>query len=438
MAVDLRTKPRPNVLGRDDELAQMTKMRLYSDKHGMLVYGSSGVGKSAIVTEFAHRDNVAVWSLDPAKLLGGTGLRGDMEKRLDMLFDELKARKDDVLFIDEAHAMASLGKSSDGTSVSLLDLIKLRTGQHDLGFKIVFATNEPEAFLRDEAVMRRILPLELKPATHDEMSSIAASMARRYSAVHGSSLYPQQVQLALSRLEQEHGEVTPALVGSALEPSLISARMRRADALEFWRTKYPELYAVAKPLDEQNRFLLKLQHEYAISAPGPTRDQIGTAIDATVKELDRLRGEAITAGMTDESIGQLLHPLQGELDGGIATARATDGNAGKKLLNLVGGPDGPAYVRALAHRLQFGDPEVRRVIGRSSGPMSTDTRALLENVVFRRLQDPRLLEGLKPMPYTATGSEDYQHASTAIREAINNTLWPQRVSGLVKNPELGR
>ena len=59
--------------------------------------------------------DVRIYALDLGGLLAGTKYRGDFEKRLKGVINELKKRPDAVLFIDEIHTIVGAGATSGGS-----------------------------------------------------------------------------------------------------------------------------------------------------------------------------------------------------------------------------------------------------------------------------------------------------------------------------------
>ncbi len=97
----------------------MAQILVRRRKNNPLLVGPAGVGKTAIAEGLARRivdgdvpeillDSV-VYSLDLGALLAGTKYRGDFEKRLKALLNELCKRPHAILFIDEIHMIIGAG-----------------------------------------------------------------------------------------------------------------------------------------------------------------------------------------------------------------------------------------------------------------------------------------------------------------------------------------
>ena len=112
------------LIGREEEVERVVQTLSRRRKNNPLLVGESGVGKTAIAEGLAKlivdgkvpeiiRDSV-VYSLDLGALLAGTKYRGDFEKRLKGLLNELKKSKSQILFIDEIHTIIGAGAASGG------------------------------------------------------------------------------------------------------------------------------------------------------------------------------------------------------------------------------------------------------------------------------------------------------------------------------------
>jgi ATP-dependent Clp protease ATP-binding subunit ClpA len=98
------------VIGRDDEIYRVTQILCRRKKNNPILVGEAGVGKTAIAEGLSLNivagkvpqiiKDAKLFALDLGALLAGTKYRGDFEKRLKGVMDELKNIPEAILFID--------------------------------------------------------------------------------------------------------------------------------------------------------------------------------------------------------------------------------------------------------------------------------------------------------------------------------------------------
>lgn len=117
------------VLCRDDELDLMIDILCRRRKNNPIVVGDAGVGKSAMFEGLALRVvkgevpaqliNVELLSLDLGLLQAGASVKGEFEKRLKGVINEIKhSAKPIILFIDEAHTLVGTGNQEGGSDAA--------------------------------------------------------------------------------------------------------------------------------------------------------------------------------------------------------------------------------------------------------------------------------------------------------------------------------
>ena len=102
-----------------------------------------------------------VHSLDLGALLAGTKYRGDFEKRLKSVLNELKSSPDQILFIDEIHTIIGAGAASGGV-MDASNLLKplLASGE----IRCIGSTTYQEyrgIFDKDRALSRRFQKIDV-------------------------------------------------------------------------------------------------------------------------------------------------------------------------------------------------------------------------------------------------------------------------------------
>ena len=117
-------------MARDEEIRQIVDILMRRRQNNPLLTGEAGVGKTAVVEGFALRiaagdvppalQNVSLRALDVG-LQAGASYRGEFEKRLRQVIDEVHAsEKPIILFIDEAHMLIGAGGPAGTDAANLL------------------------------------------------------------------------------------------------------------------------------------------------------------------------------------------------------------------------------------------------------------------------------------------------------------------------------
>ena len=108
------------ILGREREIRQVIDILTRRRQNNPILTGEAGVGKTAVVEGFALRvargdvppslKNIQLRLLDLGLLQAGAGIKGEFEKRLKTVIEEIKnAARPVILFIDEAHTIIGAG-----------------------------------------------------------------------------------------------------------------------------------------------------------------------------------------------------------------------------------------------------------------------------------------------------------------------------------------
>ncbi|SEJ79623.1 type VI secretion system ATPase TssH [Pseudomonas sp. NFACC07-1] len=194
------------VLCRDGEIRQMIDILVRRRKNNPIVVGEAGVGKTAIVEGLALRiaagevpsalEGVELLSLDMGLLQAGASIKGEFERRLKGVIDEVKASpKSIILFIDEAHTLIGAGGNSGGADAA--NLLKPALARGEL--RTIAATTWAEYkkyFEKDPALARRFQPVQLHEPTVSEAVTILRGLARVYENSHGIYLRDDAVVAA--------------------------------------------------------------------------------------------------------------------------------------------------------------------------------------------------------------------------------------------------
>lgn len=183
------------VLCRDPEIDQMLDILGRRRKNNPIVIGDAGVGKSAVVEGLASRivagevpaalADVDLLALDLGALQAGAAVKGEFEKRLKAVIEEVKASpKPILLFIDEAHTLIGAGNQEGGGDAA--NLLKPALARGEL--RTIAATTWREYkkyFEKDPALSRRFQPVSLSEPSVDQALVILRGLRDVYERAHG-------------------------------------------------------------------------------------------------------------------------------------------------------------------------------------------------------------------------------------------------------------
>nr|WP_320135102.1 ATP-dependent Clp protease ATP-binding subunit ClpA [uncultured Amphritea sp.] len=182
------------LVGRTAEVERVVQILSRRRKNNPLLVGEAGVGKTAIaeglaklIVEGQVPDVIAdsiVYSLDLGALLAGTKYRGDFEKRLKGLLNEIKEQEHAILFIDEIHTIIGAGAASGG-SMDASNLLKplLSSGQ----LRCIGSTTFQEfrgIFEKDRALARRFQKVDVLEPSVDDTYRILQGLKSRFEDHH--------------------------------------------------------------------------------------------------------------------------------------------------------------------------------------------------------------------------------------------------------------
>ncbi|MGY2291448.1 type VI secretion system ATPase TssH [Pseudomonas sp. SDO528_S397] len=231
------------VLCRDGAIRQMVDILARRRKNNPIVVGEAGVGKTAIVEGLASRiaagevpqvlRGVELLSLDMGLLQAGASVKGEFERRLKGVIDEVKASpKPIILFIDEAHTLIGAGGNAGGSDAA--NLLKPALARGEL--RTIAATTWAEYkkyFEKDPALARRFQPVQLHEPTVSEAVTILRGLAQVYEKSHGIYLRDDAV-VAAAELSARYlaGRQLPDKAVDVLDTACARVRISLAAAPE--------------------------------------------------------------------------------------------------------------------------------------------------------------------------------------------------------------
>lgn len=284
------------VLCRDGAIRQMIDILARRRKNNPIVVGEAGVGKTALVEGLALRivqgevpaalQEVELHCLDLGLLQAGASIKGEFEKRLQAVIDEVKAAvKPIILFIDEAHNL--IGAGGQAGSGDAANLLKPALARGEL--RTIAATTWSEYkqyFEKDPALARRFQAVQLHEPSISDAVTILRGLAPIYEKSHGIYLRDDAV-VAAAELSARYltGRQLPDKAVDVLDTACARVRISLAAAPE-------PLEQLRTALAENQRQLLAL-----------TRDQqAGLEIDQ--EQLRKLQDKRVLDQADAETLEQ--------------------------------------------------------------------------------------------------------------------------------------
>lgn len=200
------------LIGRKEEINRTIQILCRRRKNNPLLVGEAGVGKTALAEGLAKKivdDEVpevlegnVIYSLDMGALLAGTKYRGDFEKRLKAVLNQLKKQPEAILFIDEIHTIIGAGAASGG-AMDASNLIKPALSTSDL--RCIGSTTYQEyrgIFEKDHALARRFQKVDISEPSADETFLILEGLRSRFEDHHHIKYTKQALRSAAELSER--------------------------------------------------------------------------------------------------------------------------------------------------------------------------------------------------------------------------------------------
>ena len=187
---DGKTDP---VIGRDDEVRNITRILSRKSKNNPVLIGEPGVGKTAIVEGLAQRivkgdvpdslKNKTIWELDLGALIAGAKYRGEFEDRLKAVLKEVqKSDGDIIMFIDEIHMIVGAGAEGAMDAGNMLKPMLARGEIHVIGATTL---NEYRKYIeKDGALERRFQKVKVSEPNVEDTITILRGLKNRFEVFH--------------------------------------------------------------------------------------------------------------------------------------------------------------------------------------------------------------------------------------------------------------
>ena len=181
LTVPATLKTLPRAFESQDIVSRLFDLLTGEAPRAVVLIGESGVGKSAMVHELAHRlkDEEPPWcivQMSPSEFLTGTKYLGEWQTQLSNLINGISSPKKVILYVPAVHELATVGKSSSSDdNVASAIAPYLERGEVTL---LGESTEKQlqEGFAANPAMRRLLRPVRIEPASDEVTRRIAASV----------------------------------------------------------------------------------------------------------------------------------------------------------------------------------------------------------------------------------------------------------------------
>ncbi|MDN3006049.1 ATP-dependent Clp protease ATP-binding subunit [Streptococcus suis] len=181
------------VIGRDQEITRVIEILNRRTKNNPVLIGEPRVGKTAVVEGLAQkivdgdvpqklRDKEVI-RLDVVSLVQGTGIRGQFEERMQKLMEEIRNRREIILFIDEIHEIVGAGSAGDG-NMDAGNILKPALARGEMQLVGATTLNEYRIIEKDAALERRMQPVKVEEPSVEETITILKGIQNKYQDYH--------------------------------------------------------------------------------------------------------------------------------------------------------------------------------------------------------------------------------------------------------------
>ncbi len=300
------------VIGRNDEIASITRILSRKTKNNPVLIGEPGVGKTAIIEGLAQRivkgdvpnslKDKIIWELDMGSLIAGAKYRGEFEERLKNVLKEIKNSDGKIImFIDEIHMIVGAGAEGAMDASNMLKPMLARGEIHCIGATTL---NEYRKYIeKDGALERRFQKVLVSAPTVEDTITILRGLKHRFEVYHGVNIKDS------------------ALVSAAtLSDRYITDRFLPDKAIdlvdEACATIKVQMDSVPASLDKLTREIMRLEIEYT-SLKKEKDDLSKKRIEEITNKLSTLKQEESNlrkAWEEEKRINELIKSKKEELE----------------------------------------------------------------------------------------------------------------------------
>ncbi|MQY70117.1 MAG: AAA domain-containing protein [Firmicutes bacterium] len=224
------------VIGREKEIERITQILCRRTKNNPVLIGEAGVGKTAVVEGLAQKIvegsvpevllDKRVVTIELGGMVAGTKYRGEFEKRLELMLNEIRKVKNIILFVDEVHTLVGAGAAEGAIDASNMLKPSLARGE----FQCIGATtlNEYRKYVeKDEALERRFQTVLVGEPTIEQTIEILKGLRPKYEEFHRVKIIDDALVAATNHSHRYiQGRFLPDKAIDVIDEAAARVRMR--------------------------------------------------------------------------------------------------------------------------------------------------------------------------------------------------------------------
>ena len=178
------------MVGREDIVEQIMGILSCADKPNVVLVGPPGSGKTAIAEGFALRliamehakfKGCELIEVKVSEFIGGAGIVGMFEQRIEQFITDVENAPDLIIFIDEIHALTTLGT---GHSTNARDILKPLLARGKARIIGCTTPDESKMLSADGAFNRRFHRIDIPEPKIDMLRRIVYARTQEYATFH--------------------------------------------------------------------------------------------------------------------------------------------------------------------------------------------------------------------------------------------------------------
>jgi ATP-dependent Clp protease ATP-binding subunit ClpC len=296
------------VIGREKEIERIIQILCRRTKNNPVLIGEAGVGKTAVVEGLAQKIvegsvpevllDKRVVTIELAGMVAGTKYRGEFEKRLELVLNEIRKAKNIILFVDEVHTLVGAGAAEGAIDASNMLKPSLARGE----FQCIGATtlNEYRKYVeKDEALERRFQTVVVGEPTVKQTIEILKGLRPKYEEFHRVKIVDEALVAAANHSHRYiQGRFLPDKAidvmdeaaarvrmqsGSSDQLKKVEKRLQEIEREKQLAVKRQEFERAARLRDEEKNLLSTLSQKKAQFRKG--KDEKEESLKVTPKDM---------------------------------------------------------------------------------------------------------------------------------------------------------